>query len=140
MNKYSARSLNNLAECDTRLQRLFHTVLQIMDNSITCGHRGKEEQNTKFNEKLSKVKYPNSKHNTLPSRAVDAQPYPTGPDIRERATYFAGIVQGVAFCQGVVIIWGGDWDHDFETADNSFDDLWHFELADENLQPKDYHG
>jgi hypothetical protein len=30
----------------------------------------------------------------------------------------------------VRVRWGGDWDGDFETKDNKFDDLVHFEILD----------
>ncbi len=66
--------------------------------------------------------------------AVDAAPYPIDWSDRERMTLFAGVVQGVAMAlydEGKIdhlVRWGGNWDNDTEVADNSFDDLVHFEL------------
>ena len=100
------------------------------DCSILCGHRTKEEQNA-LPSTNTQVRYPNSKHNSLPSKAVDATPYPYDEDDRERFSYFAGIVIGVGASMGVAIRWGGDWDKDNELKDNGFDDLMHFELIDE---------
>jgi len=74
------------------------------------------------------VRYPNSKHNTIPARAVDVCPWPIDWDDQERATYFAGVVMGIASQLGVGLRWGGDWDRDTELEDNQFDDLPHFEL------------
>ena len=66
--------------------------------------------------------------NANPSRAVDVAPYPIDWSDRERFTYFAGFVKGIASQMGIDIIWGGDWDNDTDLKDNGFDDLVHFEL------------
>ena len=34
---------------------------------------------------------------------------------------------GVAAAEGIKIRWGGDWDRDNDLADQSFNDLVHFE-------------
>jgi len=49
---------------------------------------------------------------------------------RERFTYFAGYVVGIAYQMGLKIRWGGDWDMDTQVKDNNFDDLPHFEIRD----------
>lgn len=130
MSKFSPISETRLASCHPKLQKVFTAVLKVCDCSILCGHRTKEEQNTLPNTN-TQVRYPNSKHNSLPSKAVDATPYPYDEDDRERFSYFAGIVIGVGASMGVAIRWGGDWDKDNELKDNGFDDLMHFELIDE---------
>ena len=129
-NKYSNRSAANLAEADIQLQRVFTRVLEFMDNSITCGYRNAATQNKKFAEGKSQLRYPFSKHNMLPAQAVDAQPYPRteGHGQREQATFFAGIVMGVAAAMGIDLVWGGDWNGNMNLDDNNFDDLYHFEL------------
>ena len=105
-------------------------VVQKFDNTIITGHRGEAEQEQHYLEGRSKVQFPNSKHNTLPSVAVDAAPYPIDWNDRERFTYFAGYVLGVADSMGISLRWGGDWDRDTEVKDNNFDDLLHFELTE----------
>lgn len=112
------------------LQKVFHEVLKLCDHTILTGHRGREEQNEMYRTGKSQVMYPNGKHNSIPSKAVDAAPYPIDWKDRERATLFAGIVLGVAHNMGIEIRWGGDWDGDFQVKDNNFDDLWHFELKE----------
>ena len=77
----------------------------------------------------SQLEYPKSRHNLVPSMAVDVCPYPIDWNDRERFSYFAGYVRGVAAGMGIDIRWGGDWDSDGEVKDNSFDDLPHFELC-----------
>ncbi|MBP3140837.1 M15 family peptidase [Aliivibrio fischeri] len=130
MNKFSPISATRLASCHPQLQAVFTKVLEVCDCSILCGHRTEQEQNALPNSN-TQVRFPNSKHNSVPSKAVDATPYPYDEDDRERFSYFAGIVIGVGASMGVVIRWGGDWDRDNELKDNGFDDLMHFELADE---------
>jgi hypothetical protein len=92
------------------------------------GYRGEQSQNKAFTEGRSKLKFPNSKHNSLPSNAIDIAPFPIDWKNRERFCYLAGIVKGIAHSKGIKIRWGGDWDNDGETTDNKFDDLPHFEL------------
>jgi hypothetical protein len=100
------------------------------DCSILEGHRGKRAQNKAYKEGKSKVVYPNGKHNQIPSVAVDAVPYPIDWEDRERMTYFAGFVLGVALRMNLKIRWGGDWNMNTELKDNNFDDLPHFEIRE----------
>lgn len=128
-NKYSKKSQSKLAQCHPLLQKVFNRVLEFTDHTIITGLRSKEEQNRLFAEGKSQLKYPAGKHNSLPSLAVDAAPYPIDWNDRERATLFAGFVLGIAAEMGIKLRWGGDWNRNFKTADNNFDDLWHFELV-----------
>jgi len=123
-------SSGRLAECDPRLQILFNFVVRHYDNSILCGHRNEEAQNQAFQRKRSKVQWPDSNHNSTPSRAVDAAPWPIDWNDRERFVHFAGAVKLAAEFLGIPIIWGGDWNDDGTGVDNNFDDLVHFQLGD----------
>tara|TARA_Y100000593_G_C4162596_1_gene262809 strand:+ start:70 stop:465 length:396 start_codon:yes stop_codon:yes gene_type:complete len=131
MPKFGRKSRERLATCDKRLQKLFNEIIKDIDCSVTEGHRTEERQNQMFKEKKSKARYPQSKHNSYPSRAVDVTPWPVDFEDRERQTLFAGYVLGRAQEMGINIRWGGDWDKDWETNDNKFDDFPHFELLDE---------
>ena len=126
---YSKSSQSKLDGCHPLLRLLFETVIQRVDHTIFTGQRSESEQNRLFNERKSRVRYPNGKHNKTPSEAVDAAPYPIDWHDRERATLFAGFVLGTAAAMGIELKWGGDWDRDFKVKDNGFDDLWHFELV-----------
>ena len=130
MPHYSERSKQRIKECHMDIQRLFFELIKYFDCTITEGHRGREKQNQYYEEGLTKVEYPGSKHNAIPSKAIDATPYPVDYEDRERQTYFAGMVLGVASQMGIKIRWGGDWDRDTEVDDNRFDDLPHFELVE----------
>ena len=124
-------SQSKLQTCDARIQVVFNEVRKYFDFSVMDGHRDKETQNEKYRLGLSKVEWPNSQHNKIPSKAVDAIPYPVCWGDRERFHFFAGLVLGIAFSLGINLRWGGDWDRDTEVKDNKFDDLGHFELVDE---------
>tara|TARA_R100001530_G_scaffold59945_1_gene43343 strand:- start:1030 stop:1422 length:393 start_codon:yes stop_codon:yes gene_type:complete len=130
MPRFGKTSNSRLETCDTRLQKLFNEVVKHFDCSILEGHRGKRAQNKAYKEGKSKVVYPNGKHNQIPSVAVDAVPYPIDWEDRERMTYFAGFVLGVALRMNLKIRWGGDWNMNTELKDNNFDDLPHFEIRE----------
>ena len=125
---FSRKSKTILSTCDARLRRLFDIVIKEVDCTVFSGHRDQDEQNELQRMGRSKLKFPHSSHNENPSRAVDVAPWPIVWNDRERATYFAGFVKGIAYSKGIPIRWGGDWDGDWEVRDNIFDDLWHFEL------------
>lgn len=131
MAKYSNSSCEKLYTCDERLVRVFERVVQTFDNTILVGHRDEATQQEMYEQGKSQLQYPNSKHNSFPSKAVDAAPYPIDWDDRERFTLFAGFVLGIAEEMGIYLRWGGDWDRDWQTSDNSFDDLVHFEIIDD---------
>ena len=129
MPKYSKRSAIKLAQCDDRIQHVFNKVIRTVDCTILVGHRNQEDQEEMYEQGRSQLRYPKSKHNSLPSKAVDVAPYPIDWNDRERFTLFAGFVLGTAETMGVKLRWGGDWNRNWETSDNSFDDLVHFELV-----------
>ena len=130
MPRFGKTSAERLSTCDHSLRKVFHEVIKHVDCSILEGHRNEERQNKLFKEGKTKVKYPIGRHNSSPSRAVDATPYPVNWEDRERQTLFAGFVLGIAKGMNINIRWGGDWDRDFEVADNRFDDFPHFEIYD----------
>jgi len=128
MAKYSTTSQVRLSQCHPLLQQVFNQVIKTVDCTIIEGHRPEKRQNELFDQGKSQLKFPDGKHNQMPSLAVDAAPYPIDWKDRERVTLFAGFVLGVANEMGIKLRWGGDWNMNFETKDNNFDDLWHFEL------------
>ncbi len=127
---FSKTSQRRLATCDERLQRIFNTVIQRYDCSVLEGHRGKESQEKAFREGKSKARFGQSKHNPFPSRAVDVAPYPIDWNDREYFCHFAGYVKAVADTMGIRIRWGGDWNMNNRSTDESFSDMPHFELID----------
>lgn len=128
MPTFSARSKEILGSCNPQLQTLFLEVVKTFNCIIVCGYREKDAQDDLFRRGLSKLAWPNGKHNRNPSRAVDVYPYPINWQDKERMTYFAGFVMGKAETLGYSLRWGGDWNRDWKVRDNVFDDLGHFEL------------
>ena len=114
---------------------MFNEVIKHVDCSISEGHRSKERQNKLYDEKRSKLRYPRGRHNSNPSKAVDATPYPVDYEDRERQPRFAGFVIGIGRSMGYNIRWGGNWDMyeengRWEVEDNNFDDMPHFEIRE----------
>jgi len=125
---YSKRSQSRLETAHPLLQDLFNEVIKHADCTILEGHRDKARQNMLYRQCKSKAQYPDSRHNALPSLAVDVAPYPIDWEDLRRFYYFGGIVKGVAFVLDIPLRWGGDWDGDLQVKDQNFNDLPHFEL------------
>lgn len=85
MYKWGNTSKARLSQCDPRLQLICNELLKScgFDLTITCGYRGKEAQEKEFKEGRSKARFGQSKHNTLPSKAVDIVPYPINWDTKD---------------------------------------------------------
>lgn len=116
MFNYSKKSEERLATCHPELQRLFRSVLKEADHIIICGHRGEAEQEAAWKNGNSQLRWPQSKHNSLPSMAVDAAPckVENGKTIIdwndiEGFKKFGNIVKRHAEDLGIDISWGGEW-------------------------------
>lgn len=129
MPSFGKVSKENLATCHADLQRLSNEVIKHVDHSVTCGHRGKADQDKAVAEGNSKVKWPDGKHNSLPSDAIDVAPYPLNWNDAESFTLLSGVYFGVAAMMGIKIRLGADWDGDFNTLEHSFKDRPHIELV-----------
>lgn len=128
-------SKNKLGSCCQELQTLFNEVIRSQDFTVVCGFRNKESQHKAFLDKKSKTDWPNSKHNSLPSMAVDVAPYPLDWNNKKRFIFFAGYVfaifnqlKSVGSIKDCNLRWGGNWDGAI-VKDQSFDDLPHFEIV-----------
>lgn len=128
MPSYSERSKKRLATCHKDLQFVFNEVIKHIDCVILEGHRNKEAQDAAVADGKSQTKWPTSKHNSTPSNAVDAAPYPINWNDTNSFIYFAGFVKGVAASHGIRLRWGGDWDNDNDQNDQKFFDRVHFEI------------
>ena len=128
MPKFSDRSQRELNTCHPALQRVFAEVIKHYDCTILEGHRNEADQNKMFDTGRSKLRWPDGKHNSEPSEAVDAAPYPVDWRDRERFLHFTGFVLGVATAMGVTLRLGIDWNGDHEFNED-FNDSPHFELV-----------
>lgn len=129
MPNFSKTSLDKLATVHPDLQMLFHQVVKEFDCKVIEGYRGQEAQEKAYAEGKTKLAWPHSMHNRTPSLAIDVAPYPINWQDPNRFLFFAGFVMGTAHNLGIKILWGGDWNHDYQVNDNKFDDLVHFELV-----------
>ena len=125
---------------DERLQHLCDWALrEVADISLIAGHRGEAAQNFAFANGTSKLRWPDGKHNKLPSLAVDFQPYPMPTDKAKAwasLAYVAGRMIERALQDGITLRWGGDWSQDGDLTDQTFDDLYHIEIV-ENANAQD---
>ena len=121
MPSFGKNSQEKLDTCHKDIQGVLNEAINHYDFSVIWGHRGREDQDKAFRSGNSNLKYPNSKHNSNPSRAVDIVPYPNGFRNQDGTFYLmATHVLRAACVLGVDLRWGGHW--------RSFKDLAHFEL------------
>ena len=119
-----------------------------VDFTILWGWRGEADQTLMVRTGASKTPWPHSKHNArtgaarLPdSQAVDFAPWIEG-NIPWEDTHVFAVIAGVFFtgfhvlraadphfAEGLALRWGGDWDRDGRTKDQTFMDWGHLELA-----------
>ncbi len=136
MPKFSLNSKGRLSTCHPLLQDVFNEVIRHFDCTVLCGYRPEAEQNRAVEEGRSFTVFPDSRHNIVPSDAVDVIPYPVDWEDLDRFRYFGGFVMGMAAKMGTPIKWGGDWNRDTELKDNRFNDMPHFELVKSNKTGK----
>ena len=139
MSTFSQKSQNKLNSCDIHLVVFFNSIISLRDCTILCGVRSEEEQDEMFASGNSQLRYPHSKHNSIPSMAVDVAPYfanrAKGKQVsfnRYEVVEFGHYCLGVRDCLNFTdkISWGGDWDQDFlSLTDNEFLDAFHWEVV-----------
>ena len=131
---FGMSSNEKLSQCDHRLVKVAERVIKVMDFKVLEGHRDQATQDKYFKEGKSKLKWPNGKHNKLPSLAIDVVPYPVDfsdkPKAIARFYLLGGLFLMAANELGIKLRCGFDWDGDFDLNENQFDDLGHFELVD----------
>ena len=142
MPSFGTKSRERLETCHPDLQTLFNAVITVVDCSVTCGYRNKEDQEKAFNSGNSKVHFPHGKHNSNPCTAVDVVPYPVDWNDLDRFYWFGGWVLAKAEILRNVgeitnkIRWGGNWrglnngkiDFSYNKRKDVLDDLPHFEI------------
>jgi peptidoglycan L-alanyl-D-glutamate endopeptidase CwlK len=135
MPKFGKQSQDILYQLHLDLQRLLNEAIKYVDIHLLCGYRGEKEQNEAYAAGTSKLPWPQSKHNKIPSQAVDLIPwYSETPHInwtdQEGMYLIIGFIKGIAASMGIKIRAGADWDGDYDTKDQKFNDLPHIELAE----------
>lgn len=131
MPSFGERSKKALESAHPKLRALFEEVVKEYDCAVVCGFRNEQDQETAYVQGFSKVQFPNSKHNSYPSLAVDVIPWPTGYKDTEKMYHFAGYVLGISAMMKIPIRWGGDFNKDGNLKNDAFVDIPHFELKNE---------
>lgn len=135
---FSKKSLSQLDTIHEQLRRVIHVALGfgIIDFTVLEGARTDERQEELFLDGKTKLHAGQSKHNVGPisgrttAEAVDLVPVnPVDWGDRERFAVLAGVMFCAAKIVGVELRWGGDWDGDTQTRDETFRDMGHFELV-----------
>ena len=128
---FGKKSKEKLATAHPKLQLLMNEAIKTspIDFVVTCGHRGKEEQNEAARTGHSKLKWPNGNHNAMPSNAVDIVPYPNYfKSTQAEWKLLNDHIRATAKRLGTIVRWGGDWDGDGDSKDERFLDIPHWEL------------
>ena len=128
MPKFSRASAQRLATCHKDLRSVCEQLIKTFDFSVTCGHRGKVDQDAAYKAGNSKVRFPNSAHNKLPSMAVDIVPYPVDWNDISRFKEMAAAFFAVAN----LLKERGEITHEFEWGGNwrTLKDYPHFEVKE----------
>lgn len=137
---FGKRSLANLDTCHERIQTVLYEAIKIIDFSVLCGHRTKEDQFELYKQgrilinghwevqdgkKIVTQKdgyKKESVHQTIPSEAVDVAPWPIDWDDINRFKVLSNVIKYVANKFKIKIIWGGDW--------KRFPDYPHYQLEE----------
>jgi peptidoglycan LD-endopeptidase CwlK len=157
MGKLSERSTTNLALCNKVLVNCVHKVLPSCNVGVTFGHRNETEQHKLFVAGKSQLDWPDSKHNTMLSEAVDLVIYhPKYGYLYGDAAHLATIANAkgelvetvriwfymqyarldtlmnvYAAEQGATLRWGGKWSNPDDLIGNSLIDVFHWEILHE---------
>lgn len=111
-----------LYTCHRDLILLFEAVDKIVPTAILEGHRGKMAQDQAFAAGKSNAKWGQSKHNSIPSLAVDVGPVPLDWNDIQAFERMAVVIKKCAAQLGIKVRWGGDF--------KSIKDFPHWELVE----------
>ncbi len=130
MPSFGSKSRARRDTCHFDLKEVLDEAIKHFNFSIIWGHRGQVDQNKAVREGQSKLRWPASKHNAVPSNAFDIVPYPEGYTASyERFYEMATYILAAAAEQGIGIRWGGHWKN--YTGKGEYDRDWaHFERID----------
>jgi len=130
MPHFGTVSKRKLSQCDEKLQRIAYVSITGYGFTVVCGHRNEKDQTTAYENGFSKKKFPDSKHNSTPSKAFDVIPDAGGWNAgREQFILMIGMIKGVALTLGIPIRCGIDFNSNNNLQDDNFIDSAHVELV-----------
>lgn len=124
--KFSKRSEENLKGVHTDLVKVARRALEIseIDFTVIEGVRTKARQQQLYKQGATKTM--NSRH--LTGHAIDIVPYPVDWNDLEKFGKLAKAMFAAANELKIPIRWGGDWNRNGRSDDETFYDGPHFEL------------
>lgn len=149
MPTFGPSSRKRLDTCHPDLIRVMEKAIQVVDFSVLCGYRSEEEQERAFSMGRSTKQYPYSRHNQIPSQAVDIAPWPIDwrvdqdlwllrhssqkvaePVLNNIKRWFATVyfIIGVGYSLGIHLETGADFNGNWSWSDENFVDLPHIQL------------
>ena len=142
--KYGTGSNEKLDTCHPTLQLIAEEALALSPYDITIIHgwRNMETQNALEADGKSTKRFPDSRHNKTddpdviePARMSDALDF--APWVKDTIywndTHIFAVIAGcfiaAAKQMGITLRWGGDWDSDGQTTDQTLLDWGHVEIT-----------
>ena len=140
---YGTGSVEKLETCHPELQRIADEALRLSPYDITIIHgwRNMEEQNALEADGKSTKRFPDSRHNKTDapnvidphkmSDALDFAPW-VNNTIYWNDTHIFAVIAGCFYAAaenlGLTLRWGGDWDSDGQSSDQTLLDWGHVEI------------
>ena len=140
MHHFGAGSRAKLDTCHQDIVTIAELALDLSpyDFTVVHGWRSEDVQNALYDSGASTKQYPHSKHNHTDrdgvpeSLAIDFAPWISGAipwDDTHIFAVIAGVMLAVAEQTNIKIRWGGDWNSDGSTKDQTLMDWGHMELS-----------
>lgn len=131
----SAASERLLRTCCEPIQRVVRRAAELWPNGfvVTCGHRGRAEQEAAKAAGKSNAAFGQSPHNLSPAEGIDVAPLTVDGRIEWSDSLMfaqlAGFIRGVGLMLSppVELVSGYDWDGDGSTLDTKLKDGPHLE-------------
>ena len=149
---YGTGSNAKLASCHDEIVLVMTEALKMtppsVDITIVHGFRDKAQQNG-IDPRFTTKRWPSSYHNATDeddnplSDACDFAPYITLRNGKKGIpwtdvklfSFVAGIIQAAASKLGIAITWGGDFDRDGSTEDQTLADVGHIQRTNAKARP-----
>lgn len=127
-------TIDHLSKLDPHLVDLLSYIETYFPFKIICSYRSDIDQDLAFQHHKTTKRGGQSKHNLVPSMAVDVislsahnrHSFDSVAQICQ--AYFAGAMRFAAMYLGFRLIWGCDWNSDSNISDHNLWDWCHFEF------------
>lgn len=126
----SDSSRYELDSVDIRLRKLINELRHIRSVSVIRGHVGRSAQNITYFYGRSCHRFPHSKHNRMPSLAVDIVPVTFTHNNVEESYLIAGMMMALAWKSNIKIVWGMDTKLKIGQSDHIDCESGHFEIVE----------